>query len=110
MDDAGGNPNKWENTMIGDGGQSGFDVAIREFRFHNFTGASPDVNFDNGDFEQWIWTGDPLAHGGEFYAPVISDPVVSKTTVRRHEQDCVPDEDGRPRTRTIAEAQAICNE
>ncbi|MFN2135653.1 MAG: exo-alpha-sialidase, partial [Candidatus Promineifilaceae bacterium] len=22
-----GNPNKWENTMIGDGGQSGFDVA-----------------------------------------------------------------------------------
>ena len=23
-----GNPNKWENTMIGDGGQSDFDVAI----------------------------------------------------------------------------------
>ena len=49
--ETGGNPNKWENTMIGDGGQSGFDVAIPEFRFHNFTGASPDVNFDNGDFE-----------------------------------------------------------
>ena len=77
--ETGGNPVKWENTMIGDGGQSGFDVAIPEFRFHNFTGASPDVNFDNGDFEQWIWTGDPLGTGGEFYAPVISDPVVSKT-------------------------------
>ena len=33
-----GNPVVWENTMIGDGGQSGFDVAIPEFRFHNFTG------------------------------------------------------------------------
>ena len=49
--------------MIGDGGQSGFDVAIPEFRFHNFTGASPDVNFDNGDLADWIWTGDPLGHG-----------------------------------------------
>ncbi len=53
----GGNPNKWENTMIGDGGQSGFDVAIPSFRFHNFTGASPDVNFNNGDIADWIWTG-----------------------------------------------------
>ena len=70
---------EWRNTMIGDGGQSGFDVAIPSFRFHNFTGASPDVNFDNGDFEKWIWTGDPLQTGGEFYAPVIGDPVVSKT-------------------------------
>ena len=25
-----GNPVKWENTMIGDGGQSGFDVAQPE--------------------------------------------------------------------------------
>ena len=94
--ETGGNPNKWENTMIGDGGQSGFDVAIPEFRFHNFTGASPDVNFDNGDFEKWIWTGDPLGTGGEFYAPVISDPVVSKTLFAGT-QTVVPDEDRRPR-------------
>ena len=47
-----GNPVKWENTMIGDGGQSGFDVAIPEFRMHNFTGASPDVNFNNGDISR----------------------------------------------------------
>ena len=45
--------------MIGDGGQSGFDVAIPEFRFHNFSDATPDVNFDNGELSEWIWTGDP---------------------------------------------------
>ena len=50
--------------MIGDGGQSGFDVAIPEFRFHNFTGASPDVNFDNGDIEKWIWTRRPARRHG----------------------------------------------
>ncbi len=25
-----GNPTKWENTMIGDGGQSGFDIGAAE--------------------------------------------------------------------------------
>ena len=33
-----GNPVKWENMMIGDGGQSGFDVGDPNFRFHTFTG------------------------------------------------------------------------
>ena len=69
----------WENTMIGDGGQSGFDVAIPEFRFHNFTNVTTDVNFNHGNIADWIWIADPVAHGGEFYAPVISDPVVSKS-------------------------------
>ena len=55
-----GSPVKWENKMIGDGGQSGFDVAIPDFRFHTFTGPSVDVNFANGDIGQWIWTGAPL--------------------------------------------------
>ena len=108
--ETGGNPNKWENTMIGDGGQSGFDVAIKEFRFHNFTGASPDVNFDNGDFEQWIWTGDPLQHGGEFYSPVISDPVVSKTLFAGTSRTVFRTKTAGLGTRTLAEAQAICNE
>ena len=31
-----GNPTKWNNTMIGDGGQSGFDAADPTFRFHTF--------------------------------------------------------------------------
>ena len=38
----------WKQTMWGDGGQSGFDVALNTFRFHTFFGASPDVNFENG--------------------------------------------------------------
>src|SRR6185503_9002068 len=104
-----GNPVKWENTMIGDGGQSGFDVAIPEFRFHNFTGASPDVNFDNGDLEKWIWTGDPLGQAAEFYAPVISDPVVSKTLFAGT-QTVFRTKPAGLGSRTIAEAQAICNE
>ena len=39
---------KWLNTMIGDGGQSGFDVGNPDFRFHTFYDASPDVNFSGG--------------------------------------------------------------
>ena len=108
--ETGGNTVKWENTMIGDGGQSGFDVAIKGFRFHNFTGASPDVNFDGGDFEKWIWTGDPLQHGGEFYSPVISDPVVSKTLFAGTARTAFRTKTAGLGTRTYAQAQAICNE
>lgn len=75
-----GNPVKWENTMIGDGGQSGFDAANHKFRFHTFFDASPDVNFSKGDIADWNWIGDPIfGTGGFFYVPIISDPVVSKT-------------------------------
>ena len=76
-----GNPVKWENTMIGDGGQSGFDAALPSFRFHTFYNATPDVNFSNGDIADWNWIGDPI-YGTEpqsFYVPIISDPVVSKS-------------------------------
>ena len=44
----------WLNTIIGDGGQSGFDVALPEFRFHTYTDATPEVNFNNGDTADWI--------------------------------------------------------
>ena len=54
-----GNPVKWGNTMIGDGGQSGFDAANPNFRFHTFFDATPDVNFSNGDIADWNWIGDP---------------------------------------------------
>ena len=54
---------------------------VPEFRFHNFFDATTDVNFNNGDIADWIWTADPIfGHAGtQFYAPVISDPTVSGT-------------------------------
>jgi hypothetical protein len=76
-----GNSVKWQNTMIGDGGQSGFDVADPHFRFHTFFEASPDVNFSDGDTADWNWISDPIfeTEGQQFYVPIISDPKVSKT-------------------------------
>ena len=75
-----GNPQKWENTMIGDGGQSGFDAANPAFRFHTFFNATPDVNFSNGDIADWNWIGDPIfgTEPQSFYVPIISDPVESR--------------------------------
>jgi hypothetical protein len=77
-----GNPVKWENTMIGDGGQSGFDAADPSFRFHTFFNATPDVNFSDGEIADWNWIGDQIFSSGEpqsFYVPIISDPVVSRS-------------------------------
>jgi hypothetical protein len=76
-----GNPVKWENTMIGDGGQSGFDAADPAFRFHTFFNATPDVNFSGGDMADWNWIGDPIfgTEPQSFYVPIISDPVVSRS-------------------------------
>jgi len=102
----------WVNTMIGDGGASGWDVIKPEFRFHNFYDVSTDVNFNNGALADWIWTADPIfgIAGNQFYAPVISDPVVSGTlfagtgrTVHRTKTFGLGD-------RSIAEASRICNE
>jgi hypothetical protein len=74
-----GNRVTWKNTMIGDGGQSGFDAAMPNFRFHSFFDTSPEVNFDNGDIADWIWISDPIfGKGGQFYSPIISDPKVSR--------------------------------
>jgi hypothetical protein len=71
----------WANTMIGDGGQSGFDVAEPAFRFHTFFNATPDVNFSHGDIADWNWIADPIfgTEPQSFYVPIISDPVVSRS-------------------------------
>ncbi|HEX6076697.1 MAG TPA: sialidase family protein [Micromonosporaceae bacterium] len=70
----------WRNTMIGDGGQSGFDVGDPDFRFHSYYDASPEVNFEAGDTGSWIWISDPIyGQGSQFYSPIISDPKVSGT-------------------------------
>jgi hypothetical protein len=75
------NPIVWTNTMIGDGGQSGFDAANPHFRFHNFFEASPDVNFSDGAIADWTWIADPIfeTEPQEFYVPMISDSNVSGT-------------------------------
>jgi len=72
---------KWLNTMIGDGGQSGFDIVNQSFRFHTFYDASPDVNFSNGQPIDWNWIADPIyvTEPQQFYVPIISDPAVSGT-------------------------------
>ena len=77
----GAHRSRWNNTMIGDGGWSGFDIERPEFRFHTFFDVSPEVNFNSGDVDDWIWTADPIygQPGTQFYAPVISDPRVSGT-------------------------------
>ena len=72
---------KWPQTMIGDGGQSGFDVSNPHFRFHTFFNASPDVNFSDGAVGDWNWIADPIfqTEPQEFYVPIVTDPVVSRT-------------------------------
>jgi hypothetical protein len=109
-----GNPNTWENMMIGDGGQSGFDVGNPNFRFHTFTGPSVDVNFNKGNIADWIWTGDPMFEGedagSEFYSPAISDPVVSGTMFAGSGLTAYRTKTFGLGSRTIAEANAICNE
>lgn len=75
-----GNQVKWLNTMIGDGGQSGFDIADRNFRFHTFFNAQVDVNFSGGAIIDWNWTADRLlSEPQQFYVPIVSDPAVSGT-------------------------------
>jgi hypothetical protein len=104
-----GNPVKWLNMIIGDGGQSGFDVAVQEFRFHNYTNASTEVNFNSGNIADWIWISDPIYPGGEFYAPVIADPVVSKTLFAGNNRTAYRTKTAGLGSMTLDEAQQHCN-
>ena len=106
-----GNPTMWENTMIGDGGQSGFDVTIKDFRFHNFFDATTEVNFNGGSIADWIWIADPLfGHAGtQFYSPVISDPAVSGTMFAGTGRTAYRTKTHGLGTMSMAEAQEKCN-
>ncbi|HEY0739443.1 MAG TPA: sialidase family protein [Herpetosiphonaceae bacterium] len=106
---------EWLETMWGDGGQSGFDVADPNFRFHTYYGPSPDVNFNAGAIEDWIWVADPIytpyALGIEasgFYPPLISDPKVSGTMFAGLESVYRTKTHGLG-TMTMEEAQQHCN-
>ena len=91
-----GSKTEWRNTMIGDGGQSGFDVAVPEFRFHNFTGVSTDVNFNNGNLADWIWISDPVGGRGVLRAGDQRSERV-RHALRGHELDRLPHQDVRAR-------------
>ncbi|MDQ3424092.1 MAG: exo-alpha-sialidase, partial [Actinomycetota bacterium] len=104
-------PVTWINTMIGDGGQSGFDAENEDFRFHSFFDASPEVNFNNGDIDDWIYIADPIGFlgGAQFYSPIISDPKVSGTMFAGNGITVYRTKTFGLGNRSMAEAQRICN-
>ena len=106
-----GNPVKWENTMIGDGGWNGFDAANPNFRFHSFFDVSPEVNFEGGNIATWISVYDPLfGHAGSnFYSPIISDPVESGWMFAGTGRTAYRTKTHGLGTMTMAEAQQHCN-
>jgi hypothetical protein len=106
-----GNPVKWENTMIGDGGWNGFDVALPDFRFHDFFDVTPEVNFEGGNIATWIWVADPVfGHSGsQFYSPVISDPKESKWMFAGTGRTAYRTKTHGLGTMTMEEAQQHCN-
>jgi hypothetical protein len=66
----------------GDGGQSGYNVANPNIRFHSFFGPQHDISFKNGDPLSWDFISTPLLNSGEaasFYTPIIADPKVGGT-------------------------------
>ncbi|HEU4422141.1 MAG TPA: exo-alpha-sialidase [Pilimelia sp.] len=106
-----GNNVRWDNTIIGDGGQSGFDAVDPKFRLHTYFDVSPEVNFNNGATADWIWTADPLfgIAGNQFYAPVITDPKVSGTMFAGTARTVHRTKTFGLGTRTMEEAQRVCN-
>lgn len=77
-----GNSTTYTMAVGGDGGQSGFNVADPNIRFHSYYAPQHDVNFKNGDPMAWDWISDPLLASHEaasFYVPIIADPKVGGT-------------------------------
>ena len=97
MGDA-GNPVKWENTMIGDGGWTGFDAANPDFRFHYVLRRVARGELQRRQHRRLDLDLRPdlRAAGTQFYAPVITDPC-QRDDVRRDGTDRLPDEDPRAR-------------
>jgi hypothetical protein len=69
----------WLESVGGDGGQSGFDLANPTTRYHNYYDATPEVNFHGTDPTEWLAIYDPLQaskEGRSFYVPFVADPAV----------------------------------
>lgn len=77
-----GNRTTWNQSIYGDGGQSGFDSANPTVRFNSFYGSATDTNFQGGEPTKWVVTSGPLLVSKEssaFYSPEIADPTVGGT-------------------------------
>jgi hypothetical protein len=106
------NHSQWNQTIFGDGGQSGFDFMNPQFRFHTYAGPEPDVNFTSGLLSDWNWIGDPFFASGEaseFYFPIISDPKVH-TTMFAGMQHVFRTRTQGVGAQTLAAFRANCNE
>ena len=69
-------------SVGGDGGQSGFDAANSDIRYHSYFAPQHDVNFKGSDPYGWTWISDALLNSNErasFYTPLTADPVVGGT-------------------------------
>ena len=79
----------WESDLTGfsesvggDGGNSGINVADSNIRYHSYYAPQHDVNFRGADPRGWDWISDPLLNSGEaasFYPPFVADPKVAGT-------------------------------
>jgi hypothetical protein len=70
----------WLEVVGGDGGQSGFNKANTNIRYHNYFDATPEVNYHGDDPTKWLDTYDVLQESGEgqsFYTPFVADPNVA---------------------------------
>lgn len=70
-------PSTWNQTIYGDGGQSGYNVSDPSIRFNTFFDQATDENFESGDPTKWVITSGPLFGSGErapFYMAIIADP------------------------------------
>lgn len=71
----------WFETVGGDGGQSGIDVANPSVRMHTYFNPQTDVNFQGTDPLGWDWTADPFfakpREASSFYVPLVNDPFTS---------------------------------
>ncbi len=69
-------------SVGGDGGNSGINVADTNIRYHSYYAPQHDVNFQGAAPRGWDWISDPLLNSGEaasFYTPFVADPKVAGT-------------------------------
>jgi hypothetical protein len=91
----------WFESVGGDGGQSGFDAGQSQTRYHNYYDATPEVNFNGDDPQEWLAIYDPLQASKEqrsFYVPFSADPKVAGRAFIGLEHVWRTDDNGGPKS------------